>query len=170
VSKRKALGIDPLSWIKPTTNVDAGESHQPSSQTQPSYEEIQEMQETVKGKTHEEEKVPLPSTHYGNRNLHNNLERKNKIRIPKFQTYEIKLTIRLKEDQLQFLSRLEREIMKNRSRPNRKERITKNSIIRAIIDTFQDLSIDTNEIGDEDMLLKKLKRAVQISESKVTKA
>src|SRR5579875_965765 len=140
--------MDPLSWIKPTTNVDAGESHQPSSQAQPSYEEIQEIQETVKGKTHEEEKVPLPSTHYGNRNLHN---------IPKFQTYEIKLTIRLKEDQLQFLSRLEREI-------------TKNSIIRAIIDTFQDLSIDTNEIGDEDMLLKKLKRAVQISESKVTKA
>lgn len=165
MSKRKALGIDPLSWIKPTTNVDAGESHQPSSQTQPSYEEIQE---TVKGKTHEEEKVPLPSTHYENRNLHN--KEKNKIRIPKFQTYEIKLTIRLKEDQLQFLSRLEREIMKNRSRPNRKERITKNSIIRAIIDTFQDLSIDTNEIGDEDMLLEKLKRAVQISESKVTKA
>jgi hypothetical protein len=161
VSKRKALGMDPLSWIKPTTNVDAGESHQPSSQAQPSYEEIQEIQETVKGKTHEEEKVPLPSTHYGNRNLHN---------IPKFQTYEIKLTIRLKEDQLQFLSRLEREIMKNRSRANRKERITKNSIIRAIIDIFQDLNIDTNEIGDEDMLLKKLKRAVQISESKVTKA
>lgn len=161
MSRKKALGTDPLSWIKPTINVNAGESHQPSSQAQPSYEEAQEMEGAVKGKTHEKEKAPLPSTHYRNRNPHS---------IPKFQTYEIKLTIRLKEDQLQFLSRLEREIMKNRSAANKKERITKNSIIRAIIDIFQNLNIDTNEIGDEDMLLRKLKRAVQTSESKVTKA
>ncbi len=161
MSKRKALGLDPLSWIKPTINVDADESHQLSSRAQPSYEEAQEMGEVIKGKIHEEEKVPPPSTYYKNRNPHN---------IPKFQTYDIKLTIRLKEDQLQFLSRLEREIMKNRSGANKKERITKNSIIRAIIDIFQNLNIDTNEIGDEDTLLRKLERAVQVSENKVTKA
>jgi hypothetical protein len=149
VSRKKALGADPLSWIKPTVNVDAGESHQSFSQAQPSYEETQEMQEVVKRKTPEGKKAP---------------------HMPKFQTYEIKLTIRLKENQLQFLSRLEREIMKNRSSANKKERITKNSIIRAIIDIFQDLNIDTNEISDEDVLLRKLKRAVQMPESKITKA
>jgi len=158
VSRKKALGADPLSWIKPTVNVDAGESHQSFSQAQPSYEETQEIQEAVKGKTHKAKKAPLPSTYHRNPYM------------PKFQTYEIKLTIRLKEDQLQFLSRLEREIMKNRSSANKKERITKNSIIRAIIDIFQDLNIDTNEISDEDVLLRKLKRAVQMPESKITKA
>jgi hypothetical protein len=152
VSRKKALGADPLSWIKPTVNMDAG--NQSSSHAQPSYEETQETQEV------EEKKLSLPTTHHKNINLH----------MPKFQTYEVKLTIRLKEDQLQFLSRLEREIMKNRSAPNKKERITKNSIIRAIIDVFQDLKIDTNEIGDEYVLLRRLKKAVRMQENKITKA
>ena len=153
MSRKKALGADPLSWIKPTINVDTDESHQPLSQAQPSYEETQEVQKAVKGKTHEGKKAPPPTTHHRNSYM------------PKFQTYEIKLTIRLKEDQLQFLSSLEREIMKNRSSANKKERITKNSIIRAIIDIFQDLNIETNEISDEGVLLRKLKRAVQIPEA-----
>jgi hypothetical protein len=82
--------------------------------------------------------------------------------IPKFQTYEIKLTLRLKDEQLEFLSRLEREIMKNRSSENRKERITKNSVIRAMVDTFRNLDIDTREIGDEEELVKRLIRAVSL--------
>lgn len=153
MSRKKALGADPLSWIKPTVNVDTDKSHQLSSQAQPSHEEIQEMQEIVKAQ--EEKKLSPPNIHR-NRNPH----------MPKFQTYEVKLTVRLKEDQLQFLSRLEREIMRNRSSANKKERVTKNSIIRAIIDVFQDLKIDTNEIGDEDVLLKRLKMAVEYQRAK----
>lgn len=79
-------------------------------------------------------------------------------KVPKFQTYEIKLTLRLGEDQLEFLSKLEREIMKKRSSANRKERITKNSILRAIINAAKHLNIDTNEIGDEAELIDRFKR------------
>ena len=53
--------------------------------------------------------------------------------------------------------------MKNRSRVNRRERITKNSIIRATIDVFKNLNIDTSEIGDEDELIKKLKRTTRLA-------
>ena len=133
VARKKVLGVDPLSWIKPTVHVN---------------EKPQEIEKKEALRTN---KALPPGVPHKSKN------------VPKFQTYEIKLTVRLKEDQLEFLSRLEREIMKNRSRANRRERITKNSIIRAIIDIFKNLNIDTSEIGDEDELIKKLKRTTGLA-------
>ena len=149
MTKKKALGVDPLSWIKPTINVDTRE---PQSKD----EELVGMKEE------------LSPQHVNTASLQNSQEtslpqvQKEDKSIPKFQTYEIKLTLRLKDDQLEFLSRLEREIMKNRSSENRKERITKNSVIRAMVDTFRNLDIDTREIGDEEELVKRLIRAVSL--------
>jgi hypothetical protein len=64
----------------------------------------------------------------------------------------------LGEDHLEFLSKLEREIMKKRSPANRKERITKNSILRAMINAAKNLDIDTNEIGDETELIDRFRQ------------
>lgn len=141
MTRKKVLGIDPLSWIKPTVHMN---------------EKTQEMGKKEALRT---SKALPPGVPHKDRNLN----------MPKFQTYEIKLTIRLKEDQLEFLSKLEREIMKNRSRINRRERITKNSIIRAIIDIFKNLNIDTSEIGDEDELIRRLKRIIGIAVAKQKK-
>jgi hypothetical protein len=127
VSKRKVLGADPLSWIKPTVQIHDKEGL-----------ERNELDTTTAS-------VEMVLT---SRNS----------RVPKFQTYEIKLTLRLGEDHLEFLSKLEREIMKKRSPANRKERITKNSILRAMINAAKNLDIDTNEIGDETELIDRLRQ------------
>ena len=76
--------------------------------------------------------------------------------IPKFQTFEVKLTTLLREDQLEFLERLVREIKKNRTAPYRKERITKNTLIRVFIDAFMHTQIDTRNIPDEETLLSRV--------------
>ncbi|HEX9666036.1 MAG TPA: hypothetical protein VGA95_05685 [Thermodesulfobacteriota bacterium] len=127
MSKRKVLGADPLSWIKPTVQIHDKEGL-----------ERNELDTTTAS-------VEMVLT---SRNS----------RVPKFQTYEIKLTLRLGEDHLEFLSKLEREIMKKRSPANRKERITKNSILRAMINAAKNLDIDTNEIGDETELIDRLRQ------------
>jgi hypothetical protein len=127
VSRRKALGADPLSWIKPTVQVD--------------------------------DKNPLKENELNTRTASaERVQASKNSRVPKFQTYEIKLTLRLGEDQLEFLSRLEREIMKKRSPANRKERITKNSILRAMINAARNFDIDTSEIGDEMELINRFRQ------------
>lgn len=127
MSKRKVLGADPLSWIKPTVQIHDKEGL-----------ERNELDTTTAS-------VEMVLT---SRNP----------RVPKFQTYEIKLTLRLREDHLEFLSKLEREIMKKRSPANRKERITKNSILRAMINAAKNLDINTNEIGDETELIDRFRQ------------
>ncbi len=150
MTKKKALGADPLSWIKPTVNTD---THEPQSENEGPVETKKEEwppQHVNATSLQDSEETPLSQAQKGDKS------------IPKFQTYEIKLTVRLKEDQLEFLSRLEREIMKNRSSDNRKERITKNSVIRAMVETFRNLDIDTGEIRDEEELVKRLIGAVSL--------
>jgi hypothetical protein len=51
-----------------------------------------------------------------------------KENIPKYKTFEVRLTSLLREDQLEFLEKLIREIHKNREPQYRKERITKNTL------------------------------------------
>jgi hypothetical protein len=131
LTKKKALGADPLSWIRPTVDVDE-----------------------------EPQKTEDKSTSGVDNTSSSEILQKGDKGTPKFETYEVKLTLRLKDDQLEFLSRLEREIMKSRSSVNRRERITKNSIIRAMIDAFINLRIDTNEISDEEELIKRLIKAI----------
>lgn len=127
MSRRKALGADPLSWIKPTVQVD---------------DKNLLKENELNTRTASAERVQASKN----------------SRVPKFQTYEIKLTLRLGEDQLEFLSRLEREIMKKRSPANRKERITKNSILRAMINAARNFDIDTSEIGDEMELINRFRQ------------
>lgn len=118
-SKKKVLGVDPLSWIKKTDDI---------------YIE----QENEINETHDR-----------------------KSKLPKYKSYEVKLTVRLSENQLEFLSTLEREIMKKRSKENRKERITKNSIIRSMLDAFKDLSYEKSEISNEEELTKRIKNKIR---------
>lgn len=119
-SKKKVLGVDPLSWIKKT-------------------DEIYIEQE--------------------NENKFNNTNKK-KYDVPKYKSYEVKLTVRLSESHLEFLSSLEREIMRKRSKENRKERITKNSIIRSMLDAFKDLNYEKSEISNEEELTKRIKNKI----------
>jgi len=81
--------------------------------------------------------------------------------IPKFQTFDVRLTSLLREDQLDFLDRLIRDIQKNRSKEYRKERITKNTLIRVFIDAFMDATIDTANIPDEEELLKRARQKIR---------
>ena len=119
-TKKKVLGVDPLSWIKKTE--------------ENSYAETENIEIE---------------------NEQNNKE------VPKYETYEVKLTVRLTEKHLTFLTNLEREIMKKRSKENRKERITKNSIIRAMIDTFKTLTLEKTEIATEEELKDRLKESLK---------
>ena len=67
----------------------------------------------------------------------------------------------LSENHLELLSSLEREIMKKRSKENRKERITKNSIIRSMLDAFRDLNYEKAEISTEEELTKRIKSKIR---------
>ncbi|MBC7286935.1 MAG: hypothetical protein H5T86_02610 [Armatimonadetes bacterium] len=71
------------------------------------------------------------------------------------------MTARLTEDQLEYLDAAERRIM--RSRRRRRERITKNSIIRAAIELVRRLPWDHRDIADEEELLQRLIEAAQAS-------
>ncbi len=115
-TKKKVLGVDPLSWIT----------------------------EKEKNKSIKIEDI---------------VGSKNKKSTAKYETFDVKLTIRLNEKQLNFLTALEREIMKRRSSKNKKERITKNSIIRTLINAFEGSSSGFNpsEIPDEKELEQRIK-------------
>lgn len=81
--------------------------------------------------------------------------------LPKFQTFDVRLTSLLREDQLDFLDKLIRDIQKNRSREYKKERITKNTLIRVFIDAFMETKIDTSNIPDEEILLERAKEKMR---------
>lgn len=83
------------------------------------------------------------------------------FKLPKFKSLESQLLVRLRPDQVDYLSKLESAIMKGRTSKNKKERITKNTIIRAAVDAIQTLDIAAGEIPDEETLLARLKTALQ---------
>ena len=76
--------------------------------------------------------------------------------LPKYQRLDVKLYVLLRDDQLEFLAKLTREIMKNRTSAYKVERITKNTIIRALIDNLKDLELDVRNIPDETELAKRI--------------
>jgi len=80
--------------------------------------------------------------------------------VPKFRTFEVKLSILLRENQLDFLEKLTREIMTSRNSGNKKERITKNTIIRTLIDALKDLDINKTNIPDETELFKRIREKI----------
>jgi hypothetical protein len=72
----------------------------------------------------------------------------------------------LRDDQLESLAKLTRDIMKNRTSEYKKERITKNTTLRALIDNLKDLELDVRNIPDEVELAKRISdatRAKQLS-------
>jgi len=85
-----------------------------------------------------------------------NGEESKTLKLPKFKTCDQPLLVRLRPEQAEFLGRLESTIMKGRSKQNRKERITKNSIIRAAIDMIRSMDIDPKEVPNEEGLLKRI--------------
>ena len=79
---------------------------------------------------------------------------------PKYKTFDV-LTLRISGEDFEFLHNLEREIMKNRSRENRKERITKNSIIRAMLACLKNVKFDRKNIPDENELRIRMMRGLK---------
>ena len=72
-----------------------------------------------------------------------------------------RITLPLRREQLENLIHLERKIMGNRSRGSKKQRITKNSLIRIYVDLMLSVTINTREISDEKELGKRYKQALK---------
>lgn len=83
------------------------------------------------------------------------------VRVPKYQQLDVKLYVLLRDDQLEFLAKLTRGIMKNRTSEFKIERITKNTIIRALIDNLNELTLDVQDIPDEAELTKRIAEAMR---------
>ena len=76
--------------------------------------------------------------------------------VPKFRRYEVKLSILISKEQLLFLEELVKDIMSKRDRLHKKERITKNSIIRSLIDLLREIDFDRENIEDEEELKRRI--------------
>lgn len=80
--------------------------------------------------------------------------------LPKYKTFDV-VTLRISHEDFEFLHNLEREIMKNRSRENKKERITKNSIMRAMLGCLRNVKFDRKDIPDENELRIRIMRGLK---------
>ncbi|MCD4707938.1 MAG: hypothetical protein K8S62_09390 [Candidatus Sabulitectum sp.] len=68
----------------------------------------------------------------------------------------VRLTVPVRPDQEEILTRIVRTISTNRSKNNRQQRITKASIIRAYIDAMSAISFDYDEIPNEKEFVRRL--------------
>ncbi|MEA3266779.1 MAG: hypothetical protein U9P42_07540 [Candidatus Fermentibacteria bacterium] len=68
----------------------------------------------------------------------------------------VRLTVPVRPDQEEVLTRIVRTISTNRSKNNRQQRITKASIIRAYIDAMTSLAVDYEEIPNEKEFARRL--------------
>jgi hypothetical protein len=82
-------------------------------------------------------------------------------RVPKYKQLDVKLYVLLRDEQLEFLAKLTRDIMKNRTSEYKTERITKNTILRALIDNLKELELDVRNIPDEAELAKQISEAIR---------
>ncbi len=182
--KRAGLGANPLDWIKDTTEKTEPEA-QPKRKLRAKKKlstsktsEVQELQpskvqEHEHGKTRDTETLELEETLLQGEEgkpvdpafLESDpLYREYKeaqAHVPKYQQLEVKLYVLLREDQLESLSRLTRQIMKNRTPEYKRERITKNTIIRALIDNLNELDVDVRDIADEGELARRISDAMR---------
>ena len=147
MTKKKALGSDPLSWIRSSLD----EHRETAGVEDPYAPGVKARSSGVGGgaAARHRQQIRTGGEGWGRGG-----------RVPKFQTYPIKLTVRIGEDHLEYLAKLERKIMKNRSAQNRNERITKNSILRAVINVLKKVDMDTTEIPDEETLERRLEQAL----------
>jgi len=71
-------------------------------------------------------------------------------------TATVRLTVPVRPDQEETLTRIVRTISQTRDRKHRKQRITKATIIRAYIDALSSIPIDLSDIPDEKEMLERL--------------
>jgi flagellar biosynthesis GTPase FlhF len=79
---------------------------------------------------------------------------------PTSQDYDIRMTLPLTKYQTALLDQLELQIKTTRDRSYRKQRLTKNAIIRALIDLLDENqhAIDWNNIKDEPELKQRMRK------------
>jgi len=85
--------------------------------------------------------------------------------VPKYERME-PWTARVRPGQTEFLQRLAKEIMANRE--DRRERITKNTVLRAWLTVLEEIhgQLDLTHIADEDELQRRLHELVTQRESR----
>jgi hypothetical protein len=71
-------------------------------------------------------------------------------------TATVRLTVPVRPDQEETLTRIVRTISQSRDRKHRRQRITKATIIRAYIDALASVPIDLSNIPDEKEMLERL--------------
>lgn len=76
----------------------------------------------------------------------------------------VRLTVPVRPDQEEVLTRIVRTISTNRSKNNRQQRITKASIIRAYIDAMSSITLDYEEIPDEKEIVRRLVSALSVQD------
>jgi len=89
------------------------------------------------------------------------IQKSQTLRVPKFKTFKAHLWVLIRKDQLEFLEGFAREIMMNREPGNKRERITKNTVLRTYIDILKDVQINKKNIPDETELIKRIKEKVE---------
>lgn len=139
MGKRKTgLGDNPLDWIADTSQAATAETAKPKPMEQP-----QEVQK------YETAEVPRE------------VQNSRSSEVPKFKTFDVKLSILLRDDQLEFLEKLTRDIMANRDSAHKQERITKNTVLRACIDALNGVTLNIQNISDEEELRRRIAAGMQ---------
>ncbi len=72
----------------------------------------------------------------------------------------VRLTVPVRPEQEEVLTRIVRTISTNRSKNNKQQRITKASVIRAYIDAMSAISLNYEEIPDEKEFTRRLLEAI----------
>jgi len=105
--------------------------------------------------------VTTPSTKTKNINIKDFPEKMVNITKtePKYKAFDVKLTVLLTQEQLLFVEKFVKDIMKNRT--SKKERITKNTVFRCLIDILAFLKIDLKNIQDEQELRQRIFNAIK---------
>lgn len=147
MAKKTGMGSAPLAWVQDTSQKAAPETPRAATMVRRKTGRKPEKHGAVNGMQSEQESSEV-------RKLVT-------IKVPKFETFEVKLSILLRGDQLDFLEKLTREVMKKRDRANRQERITKNTVVRACIDMLREVEFDTANIPDEEELRRRIQAGVR---------
>ena len=172
MAKKTGMGSTPLSWVRDTRTEDADVSGsdtgpptekptQPKKQA-PARKRSGNRKPRAKRQSEAESRsveVQKPKTIAQSETVQEDSEvqKLETSEVAKFETFEVKLSVLLRNDQLEFLERLVREIMGSRGRDCRKERITKNTVVRVCLDVLQGVGFDRVDISDEEELLRRVR-------------
>jgi hypothetical protein len=153
MAKRTGLGEN-QPWIRNTRNETTASTESPPETTPPPKKQAPARKHQASQKP----KVEAQQAETGKNTPE--VQQSETSEVPKFETFEVKLSILLREDQLEFLERMTREIMGNRDRDSRRERITKNTVVRACLDVLRGVEIDTANVPDEEELGRRIREGL----------